>query len=203
MVDQYDYSEIYNEQDENEIIFKVYIKEIELNLKDFNMKPNFLPKRISNSNDFSKILSIAGAIAISPLEVFYKVKYQSYMKICNEEEKCSICLDLIYDIDKNWDFYKVKEHHYNLNEKYTACCLKNCMDHFFHVECLNNMIGSNSFLKCPICSKIYGKQTGTQPKGTMKAYIMKGVKCEGFNCDTICIDYNFPDGNGYSGKINY
>jgi len=83
--------------------------------------------------------------------------------------------------------------------RYNVCLLVSCTDHFFHVECVNNMIGDKMFIKCPICMKIYGKQTGTQPNGTMKASIMKGTKCAGFNCDSIIISYNFPNGNGYTG----
>ena len=198
----YNYSNIYSEEDDNEIIFKVYIKECELFLKDFQMKPNFLPKKLSNFSDFKKILSITKAIPISPIEVYYKMKYDSFNKISDEEEKCSICLDLIYEFDKNCDFSKIKEIHNNLNRNYKACLLNGCQDHFFHVECLNNMIGPNNFVKCPNCSKIYGKLTGTQPPGTMKSYILKGTKCEGYNCDTICIEYYFPDGNGFTGKNN-
>ncbi len=196
----YDNSQIYSQEDDDEMIFKIYIFECKEFLKDFKVKPSFIPKKLSNKSDFMKIQSITKAIPISPIEIFYKMKYDSFMKICDEEEKCSICLDVIYDIDKNWEFSKIKEIHNSLNGNYQACLLDRCQDHFFHVDCLNNMIGSNNFLKCPNCSKIYGKLTGTQPPGSMKSYLLKGTKCEGFKCDTICIEYNFPNGNSFSGN---
>ena len=36
------------------------------------------------------------------------------------------------------------------------------------------------------------------PYGTFNAY-KSTQRCDGFNCDSIIIQYNFPSGNGYSG----
>jgi len=136
---------------------------------------------------------------ISPLEVFYKVKYESFHKITNDDEKCSICLEMIYEMcDKNTDYDSIIALDLSLDGKYPVCLLEKCTDHFFHTDCINNMIGSNNFIKCPICSKIYGKLMGTQPPGTMTASIMKDC-CSGFSCDTICVTYSFPNGKDFSG----
>ena len=181
-------------------MFKVYIKELEMFLlKDFSKKPIYFYKRIGNYNDFKNILKINNVKPISPIEVFYKFKYEIFHKISNDDEKCSICLDLICDFDRNSDFSLIKEMNKKLNNSYNVCLFEKCADHFFHLDCINNMIGTNDFIKCPVCSKIYGKLRGTQPPGTMNVKIMKGTFCDGFNCDTICIDYNFLDGSGFSG----
>lgn len=205
MVEDLNYGNKVNVEDEDEdIIFKVYIKEVEIFLNDFTMKPNYFFKTIRNHNDFIKLKSITKVKAISPIEIFYKVKYESFMKISQDDEKCSICLDHFYEFDKNWEFSKIKEMHNKLEDKYNVCLLDKCSDHFFHLDCLNSLIGSNNFVKCPVCSKIYGKQTGNQPPGKMTANIMTGTRCSGYNCDTICVIYNFQGGPGYSGKIfNY
>ena len=199
MVDNLDGEDYYYDGYDQDIEFKVYIKEVEIFLKDFQMKPNFYYKKISNYSDFKKILSITKVKPVSPIEVFYKVKYDSYHKISQDDEKCSICLDVIYEFDKNCEFTKIKELHKSLGEKYNVCLFEKCQDHFFHVDCINNMIGTNNFIKCPICSKIYGKLTGNQPPGTMTASVMKGTFCSGYSCDTICVNYNFPGGSGFSG----
>ena len=186
--------------EDQEIMFKVYVKEIEkIFLKDFSKKPTYFYKRVNNYSDFKTILKINKVKPISPLEVFYKVNYDKFHKISNDEEKCSICMDLIYEFDFNSEFSIIKEMDKKLNHNYNVCLFEKCIDHFFHIDCVKNMIGSNDFIKCPICTKIYGKLTGTQPPGTMKVNFMRGTFCDSYKCDTICINYYFPDGNGYSG----
>ena len=78
--------------------------------------------------------------------------------------------------------------------------LKNCHDHFFHIECLDLLIGDKKSFKCPNCSKIYGILIGDQPPGSMSAHISYNFHCSGFeDCDTIVIKYDFPSGSEYSG----
>ena len=120
-------------------------------------------------------------------------------------DKCSICQYNFYEddedikdkkngIDKSSDFDKLYDKEINV------ILLKNCHDHFFHLECLDLLIGNKNSIKCPNCSKIYGILIGDQPKGTMYAHISSNMHCSGYeDCDTIVIDYDFPSGKGYSG----
>ena len=189
----------YSDDDLN-LIFEAYINEVEIFLsKDFQMKPQYYNKKLGNYDELKKILSITKVKPISPIEIFYKVKYDSYHKISNDDEKCSICLDLIYDFDRKADYSVIKKMNSNLNYKYNVCIFDKCEDHFFHIDCIKNMIGMNNFIKCPNCSRIYGKLTGSQPPGTMTAFIMKGHFCSGYNCETICINYHISGGSGFSG----
>ena len=45
--------------------------------------------------------------------------------------------------------------------------LSKCASHFFHKQCVIGLQGKNDYLKCPVCSKIYGTQTGNMPPGIM------------------------------------
>jgi len=76
--------------------------------------------------------------------------------------------------------------------------LSKCADHFFHLECLQGLLGNKKFIKCPNCNAIYGILTGDQPPGKMLARITKD-KCKGYNCNTIEIFYDFKNGKEYSG----
>jgi len=43
--------------------------------------------------------------------------------------------------------------------------------HFYHKECIEYQFKSsakdNPYVKCAVCNKIYGKQVGEMPSGTM------------------------------------
>jgi hypothetical protein len=39
------------------------------------------------------------------------------------------------------------------------------------------MIGKNKWVKCPVCSTIYGKMIGDMPEGTMKVNIDAKTIC--------------------------
>ena len=115
-----------------------------------------------------------------------------------EKDKCSICLCEIYeeelsDYEKNPSDITIFQ-----NIPYNAILLEKCVDHFFHIECINNLIGDKNSFRCPVCSKIYGILEGNMPYGTFTAYKIN-QRCAGYNCDTILIQYNFPNGNGYTG----
>lgn len=55
-------------------------------------------------------------------------------------------------------------------------------------------MGKKIWLKCPVCSVIYGVMTGDQPDGTISINVDKNMKCAGYNCGTIIINYNFKGG---------
>ena len=128
---------------------------------------------------------------------------QKYEK-SKERDKCSICLcefyeDIFIEYDKNPQNEKILE-----NTSYDVILLENCVDHFFHIECLNNLMGDKNNFKCPICSKIYGTLIGDMPEGTFYAYITPD-RCSGYTCDTIVINYYFKNGQNYTGttRVSY
>ena len=142
----------------------------------------------------SKILKITKYSLVSPQQILYKQKYEK----SKERDKCSICLCEFYEDELNMYEQNPNDIEVFQNFQYNVVLLENCVDHFFHIECLNNLIGDKTSIKCPVCSKIYGILMGNMPYGTFNAYKIQ-QRCQGFNCDTILINYNFPSGNGYSG----
>jgi len=142
----------------------------------------------------SKILKITKYSLVSPQQILYKQKYEK----SKERDKCSICLCEFYEDELNLYEQNPTDCTIFENFQYNVILLENCVDHFFHIECLNNLIGDKTSIKCPVCSKIYGILMGNMPYGTFNAYKIQ-QRCQGFNCDTILINYNFPSGNGYSG----
>ena len=44
-------------------------------------------------------------------------------------------------------------------------------------HCLKNMLGASKWLKCPVCSTIYGRMLGDQPEGKMTHYVDHKMKC--------------------------
>ena len=148
----------------------------------------------------NKISKITKYYLISPLHILNKQKYEK----SKERDKCSICLcefyeDIFIEYDKNRQNKKILE-----NTSYDVILLENCVDHFFHIECLNNLMGDKNNFKCPICSKIYGTLIGDMPEGTFYAYITPD-RCSGYTCDTIVINYYFKNGQNYTGttRVSY
>lgn len=83
--------------------------------------------------------------------------------------------------------------------------LSRCFGHHFHVGCLSNYIKSyeRNYIKCPICTLIYGDYVGEMPDGIMIVDVIPS-KCSGYDVPTIQISYNFPsgvkrDGTKYTG----
>ncbi len=172
-----------------------------------------------------RLNSITEFKLITPLEIFYKHEYDKYHRSSNELDKCSICLcefydELIDNTEKNIQNNPNASLNDNLNNKclkYDSCeeilsfqinnnfydvvLLNECNDHFFHIECLLNMIGEEKqHAKCPNCNRIYGIMIGDQPQGTMKVTIEKKHKCDGYKQNnTYIIEYSFPNGKNYEG----
>lgn len=179
-----------------------YISEISTNLKDFKLVPKFFTKVISQTNDtqlsLSKILKFT---IISPLELYYKIKYDEFNKLASGEEKCSICLCEVYEDNlKNFTYEEIKEYHDKIekNNECNVIMLSQCKDHFFHDECIKSMMGTKEHIKCPVCNKLYGIMTGDQPKGVFLCRVIK-EKCAGYKENTIQLYYDFPDGTNYKG----
>ena len=62
--------------------------------------------------------------------------------------------------------------------------------HIYHLGCLQSMIGDKKWIKCPVCSSIYGKMMGDMPEGKISFYVDKHMKCEGYEVPTIVISYD-------------
>mmetsp|Transcript_36528 Transcript_36528/g.73275 ORF Transcript_36528/g.73275 Transcript_36528/m.73275 type:complete len:158 (-) Transcript_36528:76-549(-) len=59
-----------------------------------------------------------------------------------------------------------------------------------------------TWLRCPVCSTLYGTQTGAQPDGIM-VVSLRPTPCDGHpTTGTIVIDYSFPSGIQVEGMPN-
>lgn len=161
----------------------------------------------SDMEVLDKLSNITKFILITPIEILYKEHYETFHKISNEKDKCSICQYVFYEKeennkDDNKNENKVDTFENYLNEPINVVLLDKCADHFFHIECLSLLIGDKDNFRCPNCSMIYGILIGDMPYGTMTAYISKNTHCDGYKKNgTIIINYYFPDGDTYSGTI--
>ena len=175
---------------------------------DFSEKPKILNIPSHSFNDENllnmqmKISKITKFSLISPIEILYKIKYEESHQISKEKEKCSICQFDIYEDEIN--SYETNPENQNFeylfNMPFNIILLSKCTDHFFHIECLNSLIGEKNNFKCPNCSKIYGILIGDMPNGTMTISKNKNLHCSGYeNVETIVINYNFPNGSNYTG----
>ena len=193
--------------------YKAKLKEIYDLIKEGKYEKKPVDIYINNINNelidekekdiLNKISSITKYNLISDIELLYKFNYEKINKTSNELDKCSICQYNFFEDeikqeksvnDELPDFEEL------FKKKLNVILLKNCHDHFFHIECLDLLIGDKKSFKCPNCSKIYGILIGDQPPGSMSAHISYNFHCSGFeDCDTIVIKYDFPSGSEYSG----
>ena len=200
-----------NNIESEELQEKLSMLAIKIDDKNFDDKPEY--SNISTHyllddnclNILEKLSKITKYCIVSPIEILYKQKYEFAKNISKEKDKCPICLMEFYE-EPLQQYEKNKDDFLFLRDiPFDVVLLEKCSDHFFHIECLGNLIGDKTSFKCPICSKIYGVLMGDMPSnGTFKAY-KSNSKCSGFNCDTIVIQYIIPSGFGYSGtsRISY
>ena len=136
---------------------------------------------------------------ITPLEIIYKEQYNIAKNISKEPEKCPICLCEFYDdINPDNTNLKLQDISVYLNHEIDVVKLFRCEDHFYHIECLYNLIKDKNGggFKCAMCQKIYGILEGTMPPGTMTARISKSCRYDGFyNDNTIIISYFIKSGH--------
>ena len=199
-----------SKEKENELIDKLKIIYDKILKNDFSEKTEYL--KITNwnyiSNENKKILEnlieITNYYLISPIELLYKQKYEKNKNLTTEEDKCSICQFNFYcdEFEEENNKKIIPTFDKLVKTEINVVCLEKCIEHFFHIECINYLIKDKTSFKCPNCSIIYGILIGDMPKGTMKAYISKNLHCSGYNrVGTIVIDYNFPSGK--RDKKNY
>eukprot|EP01122_Echinamoeba_exundans_P006298 TRINITY_DN173_c0_g1_i1.p1 TRINITY_DN173_c0_g1~~TRINITY_DN173_c0_g1_i1.p1 ORF type:complete len:599 (+),score=103.80 TRINITY_DN173_c0_g1_i1:103-1899(+) len=99
-------------------------------------------------------------------------------KEIEEKDNCPVCLCSLKD------------------EGAPVVRLGKCTGHFFHRGCvlLCYQHSKNQFVRCPICTTIYGILTGPQPKGTM-THSKNSSSLPGYpKCGTITVNYSFPNG---------
>ena len=204
-----------DEKEINEHYEKIYelIKQ-----KNYEKKPTELYLNLRESplvtKDDEKVLQKISTITqyklISPIELIYKYNYEKINKISNEKDKCSICQFIFYENEEESDNNtkdniseidnKIESFEDLVKKEINVVLLNNCHDHFFHINCLDMLIGDKNNFKCPNCSLIYGILIGDQPYGFMSAYISEYTHCVGYeDVGTIIIDYHFPSGKNYSG----
>lgn len=189
--------------EENDIKYLSYIENIKNNVEKntFSNKPEYFPKSLfQKTADHIKLDKCCKYMLISPLEIFYKLKYEKANKLSDSSETCVICMDDLYEIKDDSTFDEIKNINESFDYMFNVVLLDKCQDHFFHTECIAKLMGDNSCMKCPVCNKIYGILTGTQPPGTMHVHLDKNLKCKGYeNFGTIVIQYSFPSGQGFTG----
>ena len=181
--------------------------------KNFTSPPNFKNSlsieslNISNENKqiINEIIKSVKIIYITPLEIVYKEQYDLFHKTSKERDKCPICLcefydDIIPEDKKNFNLKDISEY---IKHEIDVVKLYKCEDHFYHIECLNNLIKDKQGggFKCAMCQKIYGILEGSMPPGTMKVHISTSQKCSGFKDSTIVIDYYIQSGKLTNGQF--
>ena len=189
-----------------------YIKEDKYDKKPTELYLNITKSPLvqkENEKTLQKIAAITQYKLISPIELIYKCNYEKINKISNEKDKCSICQFIFYEDEEENDSNtkdnnkiknKIEPFENLVKKEINVVLLNNCHDHFFHINCLDMLIGDKNNFKCPNCSLIYGILIGDQPYGFMSAYISDYTHCEGYeDIGTIIIDYHFPSGKNYSG----
>ena len=110
----------------------------------------------------------------------------------SELDRCCICQCDLYESILKYSADQIIE---NLATKdpnqEEVIKLDKCEGHYFHKTCFLSFLKEKTFIKCPICSLIYGVMIGDQPDGKMTYSIDEYSKCEGFEkFGTICIEYN-------------
>lgn len=167
-----DSMELVNIEDESEVLLIDRIEKInteeDIETETLVMNPDKLNTSTSLGKDPSK----------KEIEDF--VKSITNCKIYTKEQveklthTCPICL-----IDLNGDDIVVEI----------------CGNDVFHLDCLCICTDThNGFLKCPLCSKLYGIRKGNMPAGVMSITRDSMLRCSGYNCGTIVITYSFSSG---------
>lgn len=107
-----------------------------------------------------------------------------------ELDRCCICQCDLYESIFSLDLKAILKS-LELKEDEEVIKLDKCAGHYFHKSCFLSYLKDKTYIKCPVCSLIYGVMIGDQPDGKMTYSINKFTKCQGYqDCDTIIIEYN-------------
>ncbi|CAI2373092.1 unnamed protein product [Moneuplotes crassus] len=176
-----------------------------------------------HDTDAAKLTKWSDVTILELLEILKEER--KHHKNVDEEEICPICRCELYDDIFKLSLKKIKE----INKKQLGdpssidvVKFKDCLNHFYHKGCTDFMVqyaeqdGNSSkkktkkkvkkkaqYLKCAVCSLIYGEFIGNCPPGTMSWELYKKGQypCEGYEkTGTYIINYTFKDGfrNGVS-----
>ena len=67
--------------------------------------------------------------------------------------------------------------------------------HLLHKHCFYQLKGDKDWIRCPVCSSIFGEMIGDQSPGTMTSGVTPFIHCQGFDdVGTITINYNMSSG---------
>jgi len=119
-----------------------------------------MKKRLSKEKN-KKIAKVSNYHVLTALEFFLKhndIKHSSM-----EDEKCSICLCEFFDDINALSLIDICNDLQLTKTESEIIRLEHCEGHYFHLECILNYMNSSSdsHIKCPNCTKIYGVMTGT------------------------------------------
>lgn len=190
-------------------------KENKEEIKISTIKPEDYGKPKGFTVHESKVATLTEWIDITVLELHSLIKKdrQSHKSCEDEEEICPICRCELYD-----DLFKLtKEQLDEIQKKQLedpstieVVKFKDCLEHFYHKGCTEGMLAGKEYIKCAVCSKIYGELIGDSPPGKMSwiYYPVKECPLETYeNLGTWAIHYSFMDGvrNGvpYRGTNRY
>ncbi|CDW91819.1 UNKNOWN [Stylonychia lemnae] len=135
----------------------------------------------------------------------------------DKENECCLCKCELYDDLKSLNMEIAIKNQQNLissvqkgSSEILVVRLGQCQGmHFYHKECIEMQLKQspedNPFIKCAVCNKIYGKQVGDMPSGTMSWHSKSFRSCPlgGFTEEqsphVIIIQYNIPSGRNKDG----
>lgn len=66
----------------------------------------------------------------------------------------------------------------------------------FPLITFNFLSYKRGYVECPMCKRVFGERTGTQPPGMMRVNVVNRsvVALAGYTCNTIVIDFSIPSG---------
>ena len=76
-----------------------------------------------------------------------------------EKDKCSICLCDLFEKIEELNFPVILDNMVK-NSENEPILLANCVGHYFHLDCLIPYCEGKQYIKCPVCSFIYGTMIG-------------------------------------------
>nr|XP_022342310.1 uncharacterized protein LOC111136032 [Crassostrea virginica] len=123
--------------------------------------------------------------------------FESFIERVKEDEKKKEGNIVFIDSDEEED---ISSHVENAEPSMCIICmdgemedpvkLKNCQ-HKFCRNCIEECFSRKPV--CPVCSTVYGEIFGNQPPGTATVYLDSN-SLPGYDCSTIIIHYEIPDG---------
>ena len=137
--------------------------------ESFIEKVKGTPQAAQKKSDGSKI---AGNIVIIDSDEEEDKGAKAKQDVDEEENVLSMCIICMDDKMENLVMLK------NCKHKFCRSCIEECF---------------SRKPVCPVCSTVYGEIFGNQPPGTATVYLDSN-SLPGYDCSTIIIHYEIPDG---------